>query len=461
MMKKEMFSIFAVAILLLFTIAPCFAENEAANIEIINTSVIKPTDPDYSKSSYVSLKLIGSDLYVTSFHDYAAFCQELNPHWGAEFYLSKANHNIDIIRYIMPEWIGSDSPVLNIEYVVHDVKPEIWRIDVSQVHMTFSGRFLISEGEEIIIRGRNETNLRHINSDNLEWVVTSATSEDPEADFFRLRLGETKDSHIRKILMCQGNKFDENEAIEIARIKGMSEIFSRDVEIPSTFWGKGLPEATYNPAQWPGYENVKDPIELYVMKDGDNIPFSFYNFISSKKTVGYFQKSKLALKNGTENAKILESYSREITGTPSGFEEDGSETWHGLYIEGIGAVGDWYASNLPYPVFNLPKDVTPSRLLYAYDYIIGELVYGDPTLDRSWLSVDDRVSDLMEVLWQIGYDKATILNNEDVSMVLYGNDGRIIRKSVGNSISLEGLQSGIYIIHAITPQGNSVKKIIR
>lgn len=465
-MKTKFITLF-LSLVFCFCFTHTASATSEADFEVLDSVYVDTSAPDFKPAPHVTLLLKGTDLYMTYHHTLTY--KDPEPGMLDEipiFEVGISNSVISLTRHYSPTGYSRKlEDVISFKYVVHNVTPgAIYDLDFNFVPSgRKQGKYLIEEGKEIELWGTGQTNLRTRNPWKQEWVVSSATEDDPDADFFRLRLEDTKDFLIKKILMCQGDKFEPEKAVEIARIKNLRQVFSRDVDIPSTFWGKGLPEAYYNPTDWPGFENIKKPVAVYVENYSSDTPrpFSFYNFFTGKETIGYCHQAttKMEKKPGDDKWFLTESF--EITGTPSGSDEDGSESWRGEWIEGIGAVGDWYASNLPYPVYNLPKDVTPARVLYVYNYTTGEIVYGDTALDPSWLDVSAIAADNAPFDWDIDRDSVSVSSSEKVTLSLFGLDGSPLAKSDSGHLTLTALGKGVYIIRADAGNHSETRKIIR
>lgn len=207
-----------------------------------------------------------------------------------------------------------------------------------------------------------------------EWVLYNEKLGSD--DMFRLRLGDCKgkgEERVWPVLMSRGKKFDIHNAETIAFIGGGTgeyTVHPADVDLPAEFWGTGLPEKRYNPAAIMGDVSRK----MYdFWLQGNNYYFDVLNnrfdeiegskpFYTPSRTGAY---RRMSLSNGGE------------------------------WIEGLGAVGDGYASNLPYPVYSLPENVSPTHLLYIRDLTTNEIIYGDPSLDKGYLGIcNPDVSDL-------------------------------------------------------------------
>lgn len=289
-----------------------------------------------------------------------------------------------------------------------------------------------------------------------EWVVSSIRNKDEKADFFRLRIGKDAETvgslTVYPVLMCQGEKFDTEKATTIAKVnKSLERVFACDVEIPSTFWGEGISYPTINPLKWPCYNGMKvsQPLYLTPNKTTDNY-FNYYNFLTER----YVYVSSLDYSPVLLDREV--SFKRIIGNVDA-------DQWQGEWIDGIGAVGDWYASNLPYPIYQLPEGVCPARVLYIRDLNTQQVAFGDDTLDPASLGVADITTDGGIT---ISEDHGILRGNGygPIEMKMYTSEGHCLFEVSGTDTvgyDISDISGGVYIVVATTNQGEYSKKLIK
>lgn len=244
-----------------------------------------------------------------------------------------------------------------------------------------------------------ESKFRKVPFYDMEWVVYNPCDNSGNARFFRMRYGTESEINGRPndvpndnrfyydmlypIQMCEGKKFEREKARTIAymsafyKLDGTTSVRACDVDIPSEFWGTGFPESTVNPSKWPNFRGSSDVIDTYMMVSKDEQFFNYYDFAGNSFGVGFPAESgKVETAAGTLGYRDIKS-------------GDSGDSWKARWIEVLGAVGDDYASNLPYPVYSLPEGVTPAYLLYVRDVETNEILWGDASEDPDYLGVEE------------------------------------------------------------------------
>ena len=248
-----------------------------------------------------------------------------------------------------------------------------------------------------------ERNKRRVPFYNMEWIVYNPCDNQGKERFFQLRYGkkaeryshswddmklEGKCAVMYPVLMSDTERFDEAKADTIAMMSAVYDlnevtaVRAYDVDIPSEFWATGLPEATYNPSKWPTFNGTKDVKHVYDINkeyggfnfynfDGDRFSMWFDNGLGSEETtLGTFQTRMVGTSNVAEKSQL-----------------------QAKWMQIFGAVGDDYASNLPYPCYELPAGVKPAYLLCVRDFTTGEVLYGDDSKLPDTLGVKELPAD--------------------------------------------------------------------
>lgn len=244
----------------------------------------------------------------------------------------------------------------------------------------------------------NIRNCRKVPFYDMEWVVYNPCDNSGSERFFRIRYGSKGEINCRPnenpndmrfdydmlypVMMCEGEKFEAEKADTVAymsafyRLNGTTSVRACDVEIPSEFWGTGLAEATVNPSKWPNFNGTSDILDTYMMISKDERFFNYYDFTDERFGMGF------PTETGTIETPV---------GTLDYLDLDGGHahaSWKARWVEIIGAVGDGYASNLPYPVYSLPEGATPAHLLYVRDVVTNEILWGDASKDSGYNGIE-------------------------------------------------------------------------
>lgn len=229
-----------------------------------------------------------------------------------------------------------------------------------------------------------------------EWVVCNESGESGTSEFFKMRFkdepikekinGGEEEIFMYPLFMSASQTFDEMSATAIAYM-GVSHdktiyVKAADADIPTSFWGTGIAEATTNPINWRNFKDGNEPVKLYEFGSGATNDFRYYNFISDRYVYGFKRDGGIA------ETVFGNMNKTDITSSANPETDPLEAKWHGEWINGIGAAGDWYASNLPYPVYDLPDGVTPSRLLYVRDIKTNEILWGDASKDPGYMGVE-------------------------------------------------------------------------
>lgn len=237
---------------------------------------------------------------------------------------------------------------------------------------------------------------------NMEWIVYNPSDNQGKERFFQLRYGKKavlyshswNDQTLKgesevmyPLLMCDTEKFDEAKADTIAMmsavydLQGVTALRAYDIDIPTAFWGTGFTEETTNPSKWPSLVEAKNNvIHAYDVYEEYGGFFNFYTFYNDHFDMGF------NVELTKEETPIGELTVRTIRGT---HWEDRNGEWTAKWMQLYGAVGDDYASNLPYPIYDLPANVKPAYLLCVRDFTTGEVLYGDDSKLPTTLGVKE------------------------------------------------------------------------
>ncbi|MCM1290331.1 MAG: T9SS type A sorting domain-containing protein [Prevotella sp.] len=147
------------------------------------------------------------------------------------------------------------------------------------------------------------------------------------------------------------------------------------------------------------------------------------------------------------------------------------EDWTAEWIQGIGAVGESYASNPFMPMYRLPKGVTPAYLLYVRNITDNSIIYGNPTLDTEFVNlklepegIESVKSDSPSIIWDNNNEYISAIGEGDINLTAYSVDGKVVAKVSGEdivSLSKENLPEGVIILKSATKNSVSSFKIIK
>lgn len=300
-----------------------------------------------------------------------------------------------------------------------------------------------------------------------EWVVYNPADSDGKPRIFRLRFhnGEfssTMDNYYHYLWLYEGTEFDAAKATKIARVsdEGNNQCIPENVTIPTAFWGTGFKSAP-KLSDWCSSQNV--PYVPYCINGRDS-EFDVYN--SGFGTMqGYAFRDEPIILNGKHEGHIFV--------TASGYKADEDLPWKGEWITGIGAVGDTYASNPIFPIYELPEGVTPAYLLYVRNLANNTVIYGDTSLDPDFallkaepglLGLDNIIDEPQGISWNISGQTVSVAAEGEINLMIYSADGRILNSLAGCgtvTAELRDLTGGTYILRAITSDGISTRKVMR
>lgn len=339
------------------------------------------------------------------------------------YYLTESNKMFDFDRITYypiaydPFESNDYSPIIcDVVYMIADFPDGEWNVlghiwsnteDSGEISPYFEGKCLsIKDGCKYILRPEKDVLSRwNFCFDSYfyrhEWVVCNDNGESETSEFFKMRFkdepikekinGGEEEIYMYPLLMSRSTTFDETDATAIAYM-GVSHdksiyVKAADADIPTSFWGSGMAEATTNPLQWRNFKDGNEPVKVYEFGASGKDDFQYYNFVNDRYVYGFKRDG------GIEETVFGDMSKINVSATADPETEPQTANWHGEWLNGIGAVGDWYASNLPYPVYDLPEGVTPSRLLYVRDIKTNEILWGDASKDPGYMGVEKIVED--------------------------------------------------------------------
>lgn len=324
----------------------------------------------------------------------------------------------------------------------------------------------LKKGEAITLTPAENQNSQLVSTIK-EWVIYNPSDSDGKPRIFRLRFhdGEfspTMDHYYRYLWLYEGTEFDASKATKIARVsdEGNNQCIPENVTVPASFWGTGF-KSTPKLSDWCSSQNVH-----YVPYciNGRDSEFDVYNSAFGVLH-GYAISDDPIIVNGKHEGHIIV--------TETGYKADENLPWKGEWITGIGAVGDTYASNPIYPIYELPEGVTPAYLLYVRNIANNTIIYGDSALDPDFallkaepglLGIENIIGEPKSISWNITGDTLSVYAEGEINLTIYSPDGRIVNSLAGYgtiNADLPALSGGAYIIRAITSEGISTRKVIR
>lgn len=402
-------------------------------------------------------------------------------------FTAERSGNALLLRYhaaINPLYTGGEItvPLSSVGIMEHTYRIEDVPADISGIKFVYDDEMLgfglkvfpvslyhygaLGNGEAVTLTPEANQNSNLV-SNLKEWVVYNPSDSEGKPRFFRLRFhgGESTDrmeAYYNYLWLYEGTEFDTSKAIKIAKVYGDGnyECLPEDVDVPSSFWGTGFKSAP-KLSKW--RPSNSEPYTPYVINGRDGEFDVYSSFIESLQ--GHIISDEPISLNGKNEGHILV--------TESGYQANEELPWKGEWITGIGAVGDWYASNPIFPIYDLPMGVTPAYLLYVRNIANNDVIYGDSSLDPDFallktepglLGVENVSADKSGASWNITAENVVISAEGKIFLSIYAADGRLVDTLSGNDIltaDLSELSAGTYILHATTAAGSTSRKLMR
>ena len=344
----------------------------------------------------------------------------------------------DTTVYETAPYFDATFKIPNLEHGVYELD---YSIAAENCRIVSGSTALILNGNTIPLKGADtEYQIQDIVREGVEWVLHNPIADDG-SEFYRMQFkgkadlfypgdGETVRDAM-KLYLYTNRELDDAEDPVIAYFLPYGPMNARriaaNVDIPIGFWGSwklGLPPSrTINP-----FKTFGNPDEILRITPIMEETFTVSQLPEEEKMdAKWYWEDYLT---GTMRPMFKQAYIDETgdSGTQryalTMSENMDGTGYQGRWESGIGPVGDDYASNLPYPIYSLPKGVEPTRLLYVRDINTNEILWGDPGLDPAYNAVGE-------------------ITAEPVSEV-YGGDGVIEVRGEGNLkiYTLSGVLAG-------------------
>lgn len=396
-----------------------------------------------------------------------------------------ANVSGQTIRYDKRITLTDDKPTpslvkLNEHYRFPDVDQGVFNVSASFLMERFSGFgdqhrevyedfnlnrnvwLNITEGEYTITPDFSSLDKDSSSIFEKEWVTMTSGTDTPR--FFRMRFGKSPKSisgkNLYPLYMSDSDCFKQEDAICIAWMdEKLSVLAPVDIDIPSDFWASGLTISTINPKKWNCFPQYTACIDAYKgMYQSPQLPaynyLNYFNCFDDRFSSISIIDTETILNDDTLYSKIHisgSSASKAIT------------PWSAEWIAGIGAIGDGYASNLPFPMYQLPSEASPTTLLYVRNLTTGKLLYGDDSRDP-YAAMESVYEDSGNIQWEITSGTASVITDNPVSLSIYTSDGALIANAKGPghaTLSISSLPAGVYILKALSDKQQSSRRIIR
>lgn len=310
---------------------------------------------------------------------------------------------------------------------------------------------------------------------NRAWTMNIGNTaiEDEWKEFYRLYFGTTAKQINGKtfypLYLYKSNSQDyshsnSDKAIIIAWMTDDLRYVARGNElIPSDLWGVGLTMEYVDLSTWPCFQDETDVVLVYPEFTPTTIPdkYSFYNFLTQRFVTAWPIRQEIGYSNdGGYSEQSL--YHKMIV---AGKDSDGNETWKGEYVPGIGAVGDWYASNLPFPIYNLSDDIQPTTLMYVNNRIDNDLVvFGSTHGDPTYQGVNEVLEDGSKIQWYSDFINLGVISSGNITLYLYTQDGKLLSVKHGADYvqtATDSLVPGVYIAKAVTDTETATYKFVK
>lgn len=310
---------------------------------------------------------------------------------------------------------------------------------------------------------------------NRSWTMNigNAAFDEEWKEFYRLYFGTTaKQINGKTFYPLYLYKYDSHDyshsnsdnAIIIAWMTDDLRYVARGNElIPSDFWGVGLPMEYVDLSTWPCFQDETDVVLVYPEFTPTTLPdkYSFYNFLTQRFVTAWPVRQEIGYFDGGAYSERSLYYKMIVAGK----DADGNETWKGEYVPGIGAVGDWYASNLPFPIYNLSDDIQPTTLMYVRNRIDNDLVvFGSTQGDPTYQGVEKVLADYSTIQWYSDFINLGVISSGKVTLYLYTQDGKLLSVKHGADFvqtATDTLLPGVYIAKAVTDTETATYKFVK
>lgn len=377
---------------------------------------------------------------------------------------------VALTQYNCDWWSSAKRLYINLPITINNISEGLWTLHYhNYTDMTFddyeehlSGSILLYDGCKYIIEDNLVTSKDIQSPLRYEWVLNIGNKSETPL-FYRMRFGdETKQINnltFYPLYLYKGDIFNFEDASVIAWMTSdLKSVARGSVEIPSDFWAVGLPFDYVDLRSWPCFESESDTSIVYPAFSPANDAYTYYDFCTGRYVSVWQLSQDIDTKVNLWTKKII------VSGTKDGSTPDGNESWKGEYIPEIGAVGDWYASNLPYPIYNLPDGVEPTTLQYVRNLDTNRIVCGDPSIDASYSSVEESLANPSEIRWVNNPGNLGAEASGAITLYLYSQDGKLLSVKNGTDyveIHTEYLLTGVYIAKAVTSGEISTYKFIK
>lgn len=494
-MKRGIF----ILVLAVFAIQLYAQNSPKPGVRLISTEVVGKADDDNLKF-HVEFTMEGDQLKITA-HNVTVYSREDNPEYLQNAYSVDSDYDNPYLSIKTTAYLWSNSYQEFLSYLVkQDFTYVVTNISDGLKHITLN---FASDYEPI---GSTEPNTSTWDEENFsnfnyyyltlgtwmnlepgfhcdlypgesalpqkdipaysrEWVNYNARANGGEGKFYRMRFDGTKEIsgreyHALKLYTTDKYVAEEAETIAYMDINDdKAVVLPADVDIESEFWATGLPVASTNPSQWKIFaKNEPQTVYFRMSQKYMNDTFTAYDFLKEQSHYSHVMDMYF-----TQEAYGV-VWSCDVWKFRTSHDLDGNITYRAFWVENVGATGDHYASNLPYPQYELPDGAEPTHFLYVRDIATNEVLWGDPSLDPTYLGVKEIAGDKSGILCQSAPQEVRITAPGLFSVTAWQPDGRnVLSLSATDTLTIpaDELPSGVVILRVTAGDAERSFKLMR